>query len=848
MRAEHALTLQQKLGLKHARHLAEHGVPVFLARPALKDGVWDPTGGSGSSGYKFPTGWQQTVADPTVVDRWQPGWALGAVMGHTVDLLDVDPRKGGDDSRDDLADVLPRSYGRQTTPSGGTHDFIAPLGVRSLDGVRPGIDIKSGLPDGEGCGFAFLAPTVKLSKSTGEIGTYEWTTPPDLTELVLIGSDTSGLALAELITATRVPAVVTAEYDGAAYADLSSEDRERADAYVAAVVAKRREKLAKIVTWPEGATDEFGRGWEAQSRDLAWFCAKLEATPWTGVDDGEALYEQLLPLELAEDPKCADKWTRNLVSKAALDGVGAPPWLDQSTPEEDFTAVGRPVLQVKSTADCMDWLMETAGTGQLAGLFRRGFAMVHTPRIGEAGYIAPEDSDDDGPAQVRRVEATELAARVDTSYRVVKARKSEDGRKFMSRELFPLDPARRVLSVVDRLPNLRDLVSVTHTPVIRPDGSVLDEPGYDESTRLLYLPDIALDVRTVPAAPTGAQVAAAIGLLHEMIAQFPFVSEHDEANYLGALITPLLRPIIPPPYQMVAIGAPQPGSGKSLLAALMRIVHGGVFKSEFPTNSEELRKVITSTLDATSAPVVQFDNVMGVLKSSVLDGLLTSAEWSDRLLGGNNVVNLRNDRLWVVTGNNLKIGGDLGRRTLWITINAGVPNPERRTGFKIPNLEGWARERRGELLWALLVLVRSWVVDGRPVEDEATSDSFGPWVAAVRGILAAGGVTGTFGHLDTVQEDSDPEEEDWGRFYIALLRQYGSESWSVREVLDGVTDFDGGGISADDMPEPIGGHRAWTALGLGKQLGFRAGRWVGKLCVVKAETDRSGARWVIREA
>lgn len=196
-----------------ARRLIEAGIPVFAARPALDvTGDWLPAGGTGGCGYWLPASWERTVATPAWLDpeapgfadkAWRPGWALCALMGCGLDLLDVDPRNGGDAERAALVagDIWPRPYGAASTPSGGTHEFVASLHVGSRDNLRLGLDIKGGLPDGSGRGFAFIAPTVKLSKTTGELVEYVWTSEPDL-EALAEGDDT-GEPLAELVKQAR---------------------------------------------------------------------------------------------------------------------------------------------------------------------------------------------------------------------------------------------------------------------------------------------------------------------------------------------------------------------------------------------------------------------------------------------------------------------------------------------------------------------------------------------------------------------------------------------------------------------------------------------------------------------
>lgn len=193
--------------LEHARALTRAGIPVRAARPAHDErGVWDPHGGTSGCGFWLPPGWQQSHPDPSYVDAWRPGWGLLAIMGHGLDLLDVDPRNGGEASRAELVEarVWPSAYGVASTPSGGTHEFVASLGVHSRDGVRPGLDVKAGDADsGQGRGFAWIAPTVKLSKTTGELRPYRWVTPPDLRALSCVVSDDTGRALAELVRAAQ---------------------------------------------------------------------------------------------------------------------------------------------------------------------------------------------------------------------------------------------------------------------------------------------------------------------------------------------------------------------------------------------------------------------------------------------------------------------------------------------------------------------------------------------------------------------------------------------------------------------------------------------------------------------
>jgi hypothetical protein len=193
--------------LSVARALIEAGIPVFIAKPATNsDGSWDSSGGHHGCGYWLPKAWQATEPDHRVLDQYEPGDALGMVCGHKVDGVDTDPRNGGDESRADLAarGAMPRVYGVAHTPSGGTHELVSTIGVRSRDNVCPGIDLKAGTPEGTGRGFLFIAPTRKRSKLDGAVGQYRWVEPPDLQALAADSpEDRSGEALADLVDAKR---------------------------------------------------------------------------------------------------------------------------------------------------------------------------------------------------------------------------------------------------------------------------------------------------------------------------------------------------------------------------------------------------------------------------------------------------------------------------------------------------------------------------------------------------------------------------------------------------------------------------------------------------------------------
>ncbi|MFI0143845.1 hypothetical protein [Streptomyces globisporus] len=500
-------------------------------------------------------------------------------------------------------------------------------------------------------------------------------------------------------------------------------------------------------------------------------------------------------------------------------------------------------VEVTNTATAAEWLLDNIGTGKMAGFFKRSGVIVHCPREGEDGYVplTKEEANEDGPAQVRMATADVISAYIQFTYDCFKVKMDKDGNtKFdaagnaiTQKAMFPDAASKRVTNAVFMASNLRPLTGVVHAPVFRPDGSLIEEPGWDEATGLLYEPEPGLDIPKVPKLPTDQQVRQAVRLVLKPISEFPFVSTHDRANWIGALLTPLLRTLLPPPYKFILIEAHQPGSGKTYLAEMIRAVYGGVFRSEFPDEESELRKQITSILATTTGPVVVFDNISGSLRSSVFSGLLTSASWDDRTLGVMKMASCDNDRLWIGTGNNVSIGGDISRRTIRISIDPKRPNPHLRTEFRIQDPVAWVRANRAALLHALLTIVRGWISAGMKDGPRQSSDSFAAWTNGINGILQFANMRAEFDH-DSTRIQISNEDEDWARFYAAVFATFGTRSWTVAELVERVDPE----MHPDELAEKAAKFGAHSiSKSLGRRLTKRVGRWAGELTVLDAGND-----------
>lgn len=295
-----------------ARDLIKSGVPIFLAPPCpdtCRRPGHEGRAGTGGSGFDLPAGWENAVPMPEVVDNWRAGWAMAAVCGHGIDVLDVDPRNGGDVAAEELraGGVWPRTYGVAETPSGGTHELIRTLGVRKGT-PYPGIDLQAGDAVGNGRGFVFIAPTVKVSKIDGVPRPYRWTSLPDLDGLAEWGADDdSGAVIATAVATVRArPSIPDS---GIAPVELSGSEAIRLKAYADTAIAR---ELAHLRAATPG------------SRNSAAFrtaCSLIEIanSPWSGVRIEQALAEFERAVALIDRPddrftgaEAHDAWTSAL--------------------------------------------------------------------------------------------------------------------------------------------------------------------------------------------------------------------------------------------------------------------------------------------------------------------------------------------------------------------------------------------------------------------------------------------------------------------------------------------------------------------------------------------------------
>lgn len=345
----------------------------------------------------------------------------------------------------------------------------------------------------------------------------------------------------------------------------------------------------------------------------------------------------------------------------------------------------------------------------------------------------------------------------------------------------PIDIARDIIA--RGMWEFPHLDAVTESPVMRPDGSVLTEPGYDESTRLYYAPSGALTMPEIPTNPTANEIAAARDCIEDILWDFPFVTPADKANLIGMMLTQIIRPAIDGQIPIAIVDAPQPGSGKGLLTKVINLIATGkpLAAMTAPTVPEEWPKVITSQL-ASGTTMIVFDNLETTLDNPDLAALITMSEWSGRILGQSKILTIPNRATVLVTGNNVTTGGDIARRCYWTTINPQTSTPELRKGFRHANLCKHVLNTRGDILSALFTMARAWYASGQPDPPTPIIGSFDEWSRIVGGILQHSGINDFLGNAETHRADADAYSSENERFLRAIFEEWRGGSFTVKEL------------------------------------------------------------------
>lgn len=483
-------------------------------------------------------------------------------------------------------------------------------------------------------------------------------------------------------------------------------------------------------------------------------------------------------------------------------------------------------------------------------MFRRGSHLVRIER------------DEHGRSTIREINEHALRGILDRCAIWYSAQRRQD--KDTGTFVFEEHPENPPVTVVRDLLNLPgsawkvpSLVGISLCPTIHPDGTVHAIEGYDPVTRTYFAPEEGFKIPQIPENPSETDVQHALETITEVFVDFPFCDEAGLWNTVGALLTGVLRPLIDGPCPCWVVDKPQAGAGASLLQG---VVYAAITGEELaagtaPKSNEEWSKRILAAL-LSGRPVQVLDNIDGPFKSDAFASVLTAREVRGRILGRSEEATVPARAFWMANGNNIQIGGDLGRRIFLTRIDPKMAIPWQRSGFQHPDIVRWVQEGRGSLVAAVLTLTKAWQQADAPKPEKIPPvGGFESWRDTVGGILEHAGVTEFLGNAMKVYLTADAELQQWEGFLQAISGVFCGEPWTVADIRMRLDREDAGQVHfdtriIDTLPDRLADAYVDSGQSFPKICGRGLSRQDGRrfpsgLMLQKGQTIHSAKQWVV---
>ena len=335
---------------------------------------------------------------------------------------------------------------------------------------------------------------------------------------------------------------------------------------------------------------------------------------------------------------------------------------------------------------------------------------------------------------------------------VVRFRKLAEGRQI------PAHPPDWCVSAIqqrrtwDGLPNLQSLVE---HPALRADGSVIDQPGFDERSGVFWLDNCSY--LPVPEQPSQGDARAAAGRLLELVDEFPFQDECHRGALLACLLTILSRHLINDAVPLFLFEASASGSGKTLLCDIISIIATGrvMVRSSYYHDSVEMDKQIVS-IALGGIRTTMLDNIEGKFGNSALDNALTGRYYRGRVLGKSEMTSpLLLDTVFVATGNNIEFCGDVFRRIVPCRLASPFERPDKeRTEYRIKDIKNFTLGKRAEIIRDALTMMKAYMHAGAP--EMFPVNVYADWTRLVRASIKwAIGIDCLEGQEEVVMSDQE---------------------------------------------------------------------------------------------
>jgi hypothetical protein len=401
---------------------------------------------------------------------------------------------------------------------------------------------------------------------------------------------------------------------------------------------------------------------------------------------------------------------------------------------------------------------------------------------------------------------------------------------------------------------LPPLVGIVNAPMLRADGSMLDRPGYDARTALLYRCDGAT-FGAVPDRPTRQDADRALRRLEDLVSTFQFASGADGPDRsvaMSAILSALDRRAVPTT-PLHGFFAPVAGSGKSMLVDLASVIATGrpaPVIDQSKDDAETDKRLVAAFLRGN--PIISIDNIDRPLDSALLcQALTTVGTMQLRILGYSRDQDVPNNAMLYGTGNNLTLAGDLTRRSIVCRLDPGCERPELREFSSDP--VAIAKQHRAELVAAALTVLRAYFV----AEERVTVTplgSFEGWSRRVREALVWLGRADPCDTMASVRR-ADPVTAVLGMLFTAWRSSVGvGKAITVQALVEmaGRVTPDGGACYPDlrDALVAIAGEGRGSEINvrrLGKWLHKNEDRVMDRLKITRRAVKAPAVQWILQD-
>ncbi len=480
------------------------------------------------------------------------------------------------------------------------------------------------------------------------------------------------------------------------------------------------------------------------------------------------------------------------------------------------------------------------------GLYQRNQRLVR---------VIEDDSEEYSGAIIREMPAAALQSLISEHvhfWRLAADGKGEDdGLQWREAECHPPEWCVRYVHAAGEWPGIAHLTGIIETPAVRPDGSIIQEPGYDHATGFYFAPSEAFPA--VPSTPTHADAQAALRLLREVFQDFPFKSGADRDVPIAAVLTLVSRPAVKGAVPAFLLDASMSRSGKGFITNVISLIALGrsFAPMNYPSSKSEQEKVL-SGYALRGVPLVCFDNIeSAVFGGGPIERAVTAEDRiALRVLGRSETPEVAWRAIIVGSGNNVECTRDMSARIMRARLEPNCERPEDRAPNEFAHypLLPWVKAERARLVTAALVIVRAYFVAGqpRPVNARPIAD-FAAWARVVRDALVwAGGEDVAVTRAEAARTDTHGSAlaTVLGRMLELDPRGRGLSAREWLGKLNPSTATPGTKLAMLDALEELCPKEV-TARAFGLVLRSAAGRIVGGLKLTKPGTDSQGVRWCV---